>query len=218
MAFSKPPEERRLEIIEAAQQLFITQGFNNTTIVQILRKVGIAKGTLYYYFQSKEEILDAIVLMYIEQGVEAARALLADRSMGAHEKLRLIISAQSFEQGDKGEVIEQLHGVNNAELHMKSITETIKAIAPIIAEVIQQGIEEGVYRTDSDNVQEVVEFLLVGSQFLLDIGIFEWNAQQLLKRAEAFQSIVESVLHAERGSFSYISEMYQRFVTHFEVE
>jgi len=218
MATSKSHDERRLEIIQAAEQLFMSQGYNNTTIVHILRKVGIAKGTLYYYFQSKEEILDAIVEMYIAQGVKAAEALLANSSLGAHEKLRLMISAQSFEQDDKDEVIKHLHQASNAELHIKSITETIKVIAPMIAKVIQQGIEEGIYRIETNNALEVVEFLLVGSQFLLDIGIFDWNAQQLLKRAETFQSIIERVLHAEPGSFSYITEMYQRFVTHFEVK
>ncbi|GIP15353.1 TetR family transcriptional regulator [Paenibacillus montaniterrae] len=217
MFAGKPPEDRRLEILQAAEQLFITQGYGKTTVEHILQSVGIAKGTLYYHYQSKADILEAIVLMYVNKGVEAAENILAIPSLNAHEKLKLILSAQSFETDNKKEVIQQIHRVENAELHMKSLTETIKRIAPIIAKVIEQGVEEGIYQLDND-AQEVVEFLLVASQFLLDTAIFDWTAEQLLKRAQTFQSITETVLHAEKGSFHYITVMYERLVEHFELK
>lgn len=217
MFAGKPPEDRRLEILQAAEQLFITQGYGKTTVEHILQSVGIAKGTLYYHYQSKADILEAIVLMYVNKGVEAAENILAIPSLNAHEKLKLILSAQSFETDNKKEVIQQIHRVENAELHMKSLTETIKRIAPIIAKVIEQGVEEGIYQLDND-AQEVVEFLLVASQFLLDTAIFDWTAEQLLKRAQTFQSITETVLHAEKGSFHYITAMYERLVEHFELK
>lgn len=217
MFAGKPPEDRRLEILQAAEQLFITQGYGKTTVEHILQSVGIAKGTLYYHYQSKADILEAIVLMYVNKGVEAAENILAIPSLNAHEKLKLILSAQSFETDNKKEVIQQIHRVENAELHMKSLTETIKRIAPIIAKVIEQGVEEGIYQLDND-AQEVVEFLLAASQFLLDTAIFDWTAEQLLKRAQTFQSITETVLHAEKGSFHYITVMYERLVEHFELK
>lgn len=217
MFAGKPPEDRRLEILQAAEQLFITQGYGKTTVEHILHSVGIAKGTLYYHYQSKADILEAIVLMYVNKGVEAAESILARPSLNAHEKLKLILSAQSFDNDNKKEVIQQIHRVENAELHMKSLTETIKRIAPIIAKVIEQGVEEGIYQVDND-AQQVVEFLLVASQFLLDTAIFDWTAEQLLQRAQTFQSITETVLHAEKGSFHYITAMYERLVEHFELK
>lgn len=216
MSISKPSEERRIEILLTAEHLFTTQGYAKTTIEHILREVGIAKGTLYYHFQSKADILEAIVLMYVNKGAEAAESIAANDELNAHEKLKLILSAQSFETGNKKEVINQMHRIENAELHMKSLTETIKRISPIIARVIEQGVEEGIYTTK--NAQEVVEFLMVSSQFLLDTGIFDWTASQLLKRAETFQTIVETVLHAEEGSFQYLTAMYEKVIEHFELK
>jgi len=216
MSISKPSEDRRLEILLAAEHLFTTQGYANTTINDILRAVGIAKGTLYYHFQSKSDILEAIVLMYVNKGVEAAEYIAANGKLNAHEKLKLILSAQSFDSGNKKEMIDHMHRIENAELHMKSLTETIKRISPIIARVIEQGVEEGIYETK--NAQEVVEFLLVSSQFLLDTAIFDWTAKQLMKRAETFQMIIETVLHAEEGSFSFIKTMYEKVIEHFELQ
>lgn len=216
MSISKPSEDRRLEILLAAEHLFTTQGYANTTINDILRAVSIAKGTLYYHFQSKSDILEAIVLMYVNKGVEAAEYIAANGKLNAHEKLKLILSAQSFDSGNKKEMIDHMHRIENAELHMKSLTETIKRISPIIARVIEQGVEEGIYETK--NAQEVVEFLLVSSQFLLDTAIFDWTAAQLIKRAETFQMIIETVLHSEEGSFSFIKTMYEKVIEHFELQ
>ena len=57
---TKATEERRLEIIETAQKLFGERGFNNTPVDAIIQEMGVAKGTFYYYFKSKEEVLEAI--------------------------------------------------------------------------------------------------------------------------------------------------------------
>ena len=50
----RPAAQRREEILDAAHTLFTTKGFQPTTMEDILGIVGIAKGTLYYHFPSKE--------------------------------------------------------------------------------------------------------------------------------------------------------------------
>lgn len=87
MRISKKPENRKTEILNTAEILFITKENSETTINEILREVGIAKGTFYYYFQSKEEVMDAIVLRFIDIGVEAAKVIAADPDLKAPEKL-----------------------------------------------------------------------------------------------------------------------------------
>ena len=53
--------ERKNEILDAAQELFLTQGYEKTSVDNIIKKVGVAKGTFYYYFKSKEDLLDKLV-------------------------------------------------------------------------------------------------------------------------------------------------------------
>ena len=57
MRVVKEAEERRNEILDVAERLFGTKGFDNTSTNDILKEIGIARGTLYYHFKSKEDIL-----------------------------------------------------------------------------------------------------------------------------------------------------------------
>lgn len=74
MRIVKEAEERRNEILDAADELFGRKGFDGTSTNDILENVGIARGTLYYHFKSKEDILDALIQRYEEQMYSAAAA------------------------------------------------------------------------------------------------------------------------------------------------
>ncbi|MBO1004248.1 TetR/AcrR family transcriptional regulator [Pseudogracilibacillus auburnensis] len=202
MRISKAPEERRKEILDVAEKLFSTKGYVHTTINDILKTIGIAKGTFYYHFQSKEAVMDAIVERFIEEGVKVAEQIAANPHLNAQEKIFQIIMAQNPEAGRKEKMIEELHQVNNAEMHQKSLVETIVQLTPILTKVIEQGIEEGVFRTPYP--KETVEVLLVSSGFLFDEGIFQWDPNEQMDKAVAFTYILEKTLGAEQGSFSYL--------------
>src|SRR5690625_1922397 len=176
MRVSKSPEERKKEILDVSEKLFTTKGYAETTINDILQKIGIAKGTFYYYFQSKEEVMNAIVDRFIEAGVTAAETIAEDTTLDAPEKIFQIIMAQNPETSSKGKMIEELHQVNNAEMHQKSLVETIVQLTPILTDVIKQGIEEGAFHTPYP--KETVEVLLVSSGFIYDEGIFQWEPQE----------------------------------------
>lgn len=61
MRVSKKPEERRQEIIDMAEQLFLEHGIEKTSIAQIAQSIGVAKGLVYYYFKTKEDVLASVV-------------------------------------------------------------------------------------------------------------------------------------------------------------
>ena len=52
----KAPDVRRSELIACAQRLFYSMGYENTSVSDIVNEVGVAKGTFYYYFKSKQAI------------------------------------------------------------------------------------------------------------------------------------------------------------------
>ncbi|MCL2318498.1 MAG: TetR/AcrR family transcriptional regulator, partial [Treponema sp.] len=72
MRIVKEPEIRKNEILDAAEKLFGHKGYGSATINDILGMVNIAKGTFYYYFKSKEDVLDALVERRIRIGLEKA--------------------------------------------------------------------------------------------------------------------------------------------------
>ena len=70
MRITKKPDERRQELIDIAEQLFIKKGYEQTAVSDIVKKAKVAQGTFYYYFKTKEEILDSIIGRYIKLTVE----------------------------------------------------------------------------------------------------------------------------------------------------
>jgi len=100
-------------------------------------------------------------------------------------------------------MIRELHSPANALMHQKSIAQTIRAIAPIIADIVEQGVREGTYHTQYP--LETVEILLVAFQFIFDEGIFQWTPDEMATRMKAFIHIAETVLGSEHGSFEVLA-------------
>ena len=63
----KKGERRKLELLQIAYRLFLTRGYENTSVDEIIEEAGIAKGTYYYYFESKEQMLEEVIGMMIDK-------------------------------------------------------------------------------------------------------------------------------------------------------
>jgi AcrR family transcriptional regulator len=201
---SKDPTVRRNEILAAAADLFRSQGYKHTAVETIIRKAGIAKGTFYYYFQSKDDVLAAIVQDLVRHLAEHARSIAADPSLGALEKTRLLLrgTTQSI-QADNRAVLDSLRLPENRELHERSNVEMILAFGPIMAGVIEQGNREGVFHVERP--LETAQFLLAGSLFLYDSDLFTWTPAERVAHANAMQAVIERALGASTGSFAFLS-------------
>lgn len=205
MRISKKHDVRLGEILDAAETLFVQKGYEKTTVNDILEKVEIGKGTFYHYYKSKEDVMNAVIERLTDRAVAAAQKAAADEGLGAHEKFcRIILSLNVGDSADGG-MIEELHRPSNAQMHQKSTAETIRASAPILADVVKQGVKEGVYNTCYP--LETVEFLLAANQAIFDSGIFRWTPDQMFARAEAFAKIVERSLGAADGSFDFLLDL-----------
>ena len=196
-------ETRKNEILDAAERLFIEKGYEDTTISDILSVSGVAKGSLYYHYKSKEDVLDGIIRRMTEQLVAAAKAVADDPALTVREKMLRIIPSVNIADSPNERMIEELHRPSNALLHQKSIAQTLRAVAPIIAGVVEQGNREGVYHTPCP--LETVEILLVAGQFLFDEGIFRRTPEETAARLSAFIRVTETVLGAEPGSFQFLA-------------
>ena len=103
MRVVKEAEERRNEILDVAK------GFDNTSTNDILNEIGIARGTLYYHFQSKEDILDAMTDRMVRQMFVKAKELAAQKDIPVLQRLTIMIKALNV-SGDWGDqLMEQIH-------------------------------------------------------------------------------------------------------------
>lgn len=87
MRVSKPPAERRAELISAARRLFDLGGVENTRVSDIVREVGVAQGVFYYYFKSKDEMVAVVSAQVRDETKARADALLGDTQSSFCEKL-----------------------------------------------------------------------------------------------------------------------------------
>lgn len=206
MRIVKEYEERRKEILETAERLFLTKGYTKTTVNDILKEVGIAKGTFYHYFKSKEEVMDEIIMRIIKEDVAKAKVIVSNPNIPVLEKLFRVLMEQSPKSGDiKDKMIEQFHQPNNAEMHQKSLVQSIIHLSPVLTEILEQGIEEGIFSTSYP--QETIELLLSSAQVIFDDGLFQWKPEEMMRRVKAYIKMMEVSVGAKEGSFNYMLEV-----------
>ncbi|MCD7824995.1 MAG: TetR/AcrR family transcriptional regulator [Clostridiaceae bacterium] len=187
MRVTKNAAVRKNEILDIAEVLFHEKGYAVTTIEDILKESGIAKGTLYYHFKSKEEILLAMINREIEQREQSMRQIAEEQSFSAVEKLVKVIQLLSH----SGALAEGLHEKENAELHQKSFQRSLLRYAPVLTEIAEQGIESGEFSTPYP--RECVELLFCASQ-LHDPGVFSWTQEERMQKKAAFFWMLEITL------------------------
>lgn len=192
---------RRKEIIKVARNLFLTKDYDKTTMVDIMEALEIAKGTIYHYFNSKEALFSAVIEDIVEENINQMSRLIKKSSTNALEKIQLVVNAGNISQ-ENGKIVEQLHKPTNDALHSRLLAATLMKQAPIYAEIIQQGCDEGIFKTEAP--LECAEFILSALQFLTDIGIYPWTRKDLKRRIQAFPILIEQLLQAPSGSFQFL--------------
>jgi AcrR family transcriptional regulator len=204
----KAPEERRDQILQVAADLFARHGYETTSVDQIVRAAAIAKGTFYYYFSSKKAVLEAIAHKVVERMVEVSQAVERQPGLGAIGKLIAIFAAQRTVELEEQALVEHLHRPENRELHDRINMETVKAIGPVLADVIQQGCREGVFSVPDP--LSTVQFLLAGSQVIFGHDAFDWTPGEFKARHQAMILLIERGLGAAPGSISLIEQALNR--------
>ena len=147
MRIVKEAEARREEILDAAEKLFAAKGFDNTSTGDILDAVGIARGTLYYHFKSKEDILDGVIQRITAHLMQAAGRIVRQKELPVLERLTKAILALNVESRIGVEIMEQVHRPQNALMHQKMQAALLAGIHPILTELVEEGIRQGLFRT-----------------------------------------------------------------------
>jgi len=207
MRIIKEPEERKKEILDTAEKLFADKGYEAATINDILDAVKIAKGTFYYYFKSKEDVLDTLVDRRISEGVKKAEEITAS-SLSPVQKILLIMMAQKPRNQTQENFTSVLHEKDNAKMHQKYLTRYILRLSPCLCKAVREGIEAGIFSTPFPN--ESAEILLGAGLVLFDDDYFQWTKEEIAAKTKAFIIAMERVIGAESGSFSEFAKVFNK--------
>lgn len=206
----KQHDNKRNELLDAAQLLFLQNGYENTSVADIINAVGKAKGTFYHYFKSKEELLDQIADRYCQMLAERTDHVIADSRMNAIEKFHLLCSIDrdyKIEQRDTViTLVRAFYADENLRLLNKWTEKTMRDTAPKLSRVISQGIEEGVFRVGS--ADHIAEMLIPLQNHFADefarIVLHEEPSSEarelFLEKCETYEKAVERILGAPEGS------------------
>lgn len=207
---SKDPKERKIEILETAQSLFYKQGYENTSIQNIVDKIGIAKGTFYHYFHSKENLLADLAEWQTDKILSSIEQKLDKLNGNALKKFRILISSILSWKTDNRKMmiayVEVMYRDDNLPLRIKVNQIYVEKVHPVFLKIIEQGVEEGVFKVK--NVAEISEIflsmLMAMGDRLAPLTLESFKDKRvipnLINKVKAFENSLERILGMKDGT------------------
>ncbi len=163
----KTPEQWYQEILSAAQSLFITKGYEETSVNDIMNSVGGAKGMFYRSFQSKDELLNVLVDKWAEQYVKEVSFALYDSTSTFVEKFIHIMDTIK-QMSEKTEGLETFFKESDKFLLRKLTEEMTAKLIPPLSAALQSSMAEGVLSIE--NADFYANYIIHGAIGALNFG------------------------------------------------
>lgn len=178
---------KRDMILDAMQELMNESSGNAISVSDIARKAGIGKGSIYYYFPSKNDIMEAVIERSYSMAIEKSKELATTANISAFKKMEIIFRAcieASSELKRQEECSSFMELQQSALTHQKFISFLIKNLKPILSDIILQGMEEG--SLTCEYPQEIAEIVLIILTVKLDNHLSPASAEEIQNLLRAF--------------------------------
>lgn len=195
---SKAPLDRRTEFIQAARDLFNEKGFENTSIEDIVARVGVAKGLFYYYFGSKEEVLAILYEMLQDEIESAVTGAMEKKGLGAVERLNELMAAKRDVTSRSSTLMSYFRQERNQALQLSMERRALAFMSGPMEEIIKQGVEEGIF--DTDHPRETAIALLSMAHGLSNDLPETRTRRELQEHYRIVQNLGERVLGMRSGT------------------
>lgn len=213
----KEYDERRVDFLEATKAFFFTVGYEKMSVQKLTEQVGVAKGTFYHYFKSKEDLLCQWVIHEMAPKIESYHTVVNNPKLNALSKLSTILkkdSDWSLEHLDLLiALLKAMYTGDNIRLRAEISRQSAILSQPLFEEVIIQGVQEGSFKTTfpkevSHKLPKI--FDLYGEDLARIIlnqhqGI-EVQYEEAQRTVHVWQEIIERVLGAESQSIQLIDD------------
>jgi len=156
---AKTKEERRNEIIETAGKLFEEKGYEQTQVQDIVNEIGVAKGLFYYYFKSKDEVMEELADRYADAIIDAVNKLI-DKDIATFDKINRIFQIFIDSAEKKFGIFMGILNVKNGITHERIFFNVGKKMVPLVTELILSGNDNG--ECNCSDPKFITEFLVSG--------------------------------------------------------
>ena len=221
---------RRNEILDTAQRLVYTKGYEQMSIQDILAERQISKGAFYHYFDSKGSLLEAIIERMLDEATLLLQPIVDDPHLAALDKLKRYFSvAGRWKVAQKAFMLEILrvwYNDDNAIVRQKISAAGLKRVAPMIDAIVEQGVHERVFDIPCpDRLGEVSLSLMysLGDTITLELlsrDPIPASLERIVAMVAAYTRALERILGAPSNSIELVEPeiLEEWFVAALEVQ
>ena len=211
----KKYDERRTEFLNTAQELFFTRGYKQTSVEAIIKKMRLSKGTFYYYFKSKEDLLDALIERLSETILEEVKKIVDREDLNAITKLNSAFAVTRSVKLENLELLKVLLKVlyddKNILFRFKIYRGSIEILAPEFSKIIKQGIKEKTFNTPypEEAASLIFEIAYIFSERIPKLILGSDKNSKSLDKAEkefrVYENAIERIVGAEEGTVEIVN-------------
>ena len=203
----------RDEIINTAQKLFYTIGYDKTSIQMILNDIGIAKGTFYHYFKSKSELMLEIVKITVEKTIGKFDEI-KNSSLSPIEKMNALFNTSAKYKIANIDSIKAImfamYNENNLILRENIKKQNIEFVAPLINSIIEEGMNTGDFKCIHKNLGEMIILLSTSMSDTMASSIINSNKgtyddsfiEETVDHLKMYSYTIETILEVEHGKLN----------------
>ena len=202
------PDMKKYDLIlDALQQLLEEKKIQNVSVSEIAQKAGIGKGSIYYYFPSKDAILDALIQRSYDSPLKIADNLASQTDIPPFTRMAMLFQAcqsssmafiKQNNSSSSGASVQDL-----AFLHQKYLNHVISELKPDLTEIIKQGIESG--EIHFDYPAALAEIVLIVLAVKLDNSLIPSSPEEIEDTFRGLISLLEKGTDVQPGTLSYLS-------------
>ena len=203
-------DERRTQLLETAERLFYTKGYEGTSVQDILDEVHFSKGGFYHHFDSKLSVLEAICENRAQETVSAAQAWLTRSDLTASEKLNGVFRESALWQSKSQGFVSLLIGVayreDGALMRERMKSCQLSGMEPVMEALLEEGTKTGEFMVE--DVPSTAELILrLYMQFTDEVAFMlaeeeeiRKQSDRLLKKLWVYRNAIDRILIARPGS------------------
>lgn len=200
---ARPPQDPQIrinEILDTVEPLFYAKGYHETATSEIAKKMGVAEGTLYYYFKSKEEILEALINRHISAFISEVKPMVYSDEIVPSIKISLIIQAifRTVQHQEGRVLFGYLHNEKTLHLMEKVARQGKPILISLIRRIIEEGVQQNFFHVS--HLQAVQNIILGITRTLTDL-IYEKAPDDLIRcQIKLAEELIEKALGVQPGT------------------
>ena len=200
-----PDKQKSEKILDALQQLLEEKSIQHISVNEIAAKAGIGKGSIYYYFPSKDAIVDALIERSYEMPLDTAKNLSTQTGVSSLTRMAMMFQAC---RNSSAAFLKQDHASTAsvqdlAFLHQKYLNYLISELKPALTDIISQGIACG--EIHFDHPAALAEIALIVLAVKLDNSLVPSTAEETEETLRGLISLLEKGTGVPPGALEYLS-------------